>query len=223
MNNKDIIKQLESIDFPEINMPDRQQQLRVALLKKHNKKLLFSDFFEDLSFIIMNKKFTFAKVLVLAVAVVSLSFIGLKEIPKVEAKQIAQNSYNAVASLSTEQLESLKKQIGMMSDPAGLLEEAKNAKDLTTLTYEQLIAENPSISELEGISISSNNKDDKVVNISLKDAKILKFTNKEGSEVLVAISPTSNLPVFIAISDSSFKILVKPISNTTIEGTVEQK
>jgi len=223
MNNKDIIKQLENIDFPEINMPNRQQQLRMALLKKNNKKLLFSDFFEDLSFIIMNKKLTFAKVLVLAVAVVSLSFMGLKGVPQAEAKQIAQNSYNAVASLSTEQLESLKKQVGTMSDPAGLLEEAKNASDLTTLTYDQLIAEDPNIADLGTISISSSNTTGGSITASLKNAKILKFTNKEGNEVLVAISSASNLPIFISISNPSVKILIKPISDTINEGEVELK
>ncbi len=111
------------------------------------------------------------------IAVVSFIFKGAT--PQASAQEIAQRSYNTVASLSAEEQEALKHTISI--DARDLLEEALGAKDLKMLTYDEFASQYPPVPpDPEG---------------KLHTLMFLQFTHSNGQTVILGIDQ-DNLPAF---------------------------
>lgn len=102
----------------------------------------------------------------------------------VHAKELAQKTYQAVSKLPAEQQTKVSNTLGFDSRTA--LQEAYNAKDLKSLTYEEFATKShPLPPDPDG---------------KLKKLKFLEYTNKDGANIIIGIDPSTNLPLFGSIS-----------------------
>jgi hypothetical protein len=122
---------------------------------------------------------------ILAVAIaLGLAFLPLGTRP-VQAAALAKKSSQAIANLSPEQQGALAGKL-KITGPADILEQAKKAKDLKVLTYEQFMAQQLLPTGAPGPDPHS--------------LTFLQFTDTDGATVTLGINPDSNLPDMIISS-----------------------
>ncbi len=109
------------------------------------------------------------------------------------AAELAQKSSQAVSRLAPEQQGELKNKL-QVGDPRELLERAKNAKDLKVLTYDELAAQYPG---LFAPPPSEGKAPD------LRGMKFLRFTDADGSTVVLGIDANNDLPAFVTVSNTA--------------------
>jgi lipoprotein-anchoring transpeptidase ErfK/SrfK len=103
------------------------------------------------------------------------------------AQNLAKQSAKAVAKLSPTEKQQLSQKGAY--NPEGNLQEAQSAKDLQTLTYDQIKNQLPPSHPQQTSGHSSGNGAD------LSTLKYLKYTNSQGITVILGINK-DNLPVF---------------------------
>jgi len=174
MNKDDLIKKLENLDLPEIELQSHQRRLKMALLNSGYWKG------ERTTMALLKKQIVpVSGIIAIAAIIVVFSFIFKGAMPQVSAQEIAQKSYNTVASLSQEQQIELKQT--MKIDARDLLEEALNAKDLKVLTYDEFASQYPPVPpDPEG---------------KLHTLMFLQFTRSNGQTIILGIDQ-NYLPVF---------------------------
>jgi hypothetical protein len=207
-------KNLEALETPAPDTKQHQVLLKKALLTSSywDKKSSFREFFlkggEEITTM---KKFLSVGIIV-TVMIVATLFIVFSPLSlennntqRVYAEQIAQASSQAVSNLTPSQLQALKQKLP--ADPDELLQEAKNAKDLQMLTYDQFISEygNAQLST-GGMIISANGHIIPTMlpqitgaptpeTLDRHNLKFLQFTDANGDKVVMGINQ-SDLPVF---------------------------
>jgi hypothetical protein len=101
------------------------------------------------------------------------------------AAEVAQKSYQAVSALTQEQQVALSGTL-QVGDPVDILEKAKNAKDLKSLTYDEFASQFPAP------------EDGKLPDV--RNLTFLQFTDENGGTVVLGIHPDTHLPEFITVS-----------------------
>jgi hypothetical protein len=195
---------LENIKITEIAMQQHHAELRRALLtsaywqEKQTQRFLFWKGGEEI--MKKNKLVTASVALGVTVVILSASFVLLPKNAKMAyAEEVAQKSYQAVASLNPKDQEALKQKVHM--DPTELLQEAKNAKDLKSLSYDQFASQYPQIKM--GFSTQGPKDGNSVPpeisgtpdTMDMHNFKFLAFTDTQGRNVILGIDQ-NNLPVF---------------------------
>jgi hypothetical protein len=187
MNKDDLIKKLENLDIPEVELQSHRRRLKMALLNSGYWK-------GETTMSLLKKAVPVGGIVAIAAIIVVFSFIFKGTTPQADAQQIAQKSYQAVSSLTPEQQGKLKHSIGIgfgtgigygtPIDVRDLLQEAQNAKDLEVLTYEEFASQCPVPPDPEG---------------KLRNLKFLQFTNADGLKVILGLDQ-NNLPAFTLAS-----------------------
>ena len=173
MNTDDLIKKLENLDFPKVELPSHQRRLKMALLNSGYYKG------ETTMSVLQKRIVPVGGVIAIAAIIVVFSFVFRSATPPVSAQAIAQKSYSKVASLSPEQQETLKRTTGRL-DTYDLLEEALSAEDLKVLTYEEFASQCPVPPDPDG---------------KLDTLMFLQFTHSNGLTVILGIDQ-DYLPAF---------------------------
>lgn len=215
------ITDLENIKIQPIDMQHHRTELRKALLTSSywNKRTSLKDFLVKGGEDIMQKnKFISVGIAISAMTVVLIIVIGLmsKNTTTAYAEQLAQKSFQAVSNLTPGQLQALKQKLPI--DPSELLQEAKNAKDLKTLTYDQFVSQYPHIKM--GLHTGGGNAMYGPIpsdlgtpeTIDMHNFKFLQFTDSKGNNVVLGIDK-GNLPVFMfgtGKDGSSFGVVHRP-------------
>ena len=175
MNKDDLIKKLESLDLPEIELQNHRRRLKTALLN--------SGYWKGESTImsLLKKQIVpVSGIIAIAAIIIVFSFVFKSATLPVSAQEIAQKSYNKVTNLSPEQEEELNKTTGAL-DARDLLEEALSAEDLKVLTYDEFAGQYPPAPpDPEG---------------KLHTLTFLKFTHSNGMTVILGIDQNF-LPAF---------------------------
>jgi len=173
MNTDDLIKKLENLDLPEVEIQSYRHRLKMALLNSGCWK-------GETTMSLLRKRIVpVGGIIAITAIIVAFSFVFKSATPPVSAKGIAQKSYNKVASLSPEQQESLKRTTGRL-DTYDLLEEALSAEDLKVLTYEEFASQCPVPPDPDG---------------KLHTLMFLRFTHSNGLIVILGIDH-HYMPVF---------------------------
>lgn len=213
MNKDDLIKKLENLDLPEVELPSHQRRLKMALLS--------SGYWKEKNAMSLLKKFApIGAVAVIALlVVVGASYFKNPSSQVAYAKEIAQKSYQTIVNLPADQQAKISASLGM--DSRTILQEAYNAKDLQALTYDEFAGqeEGPLPPDPDG---------------KLRTLKFLRFTNADGQIITLGIDQNSNLPMFVtgknanpagASGEKSFQTSTrtdKGLVNCTIENGVEK-
>ncbi|MFZ2146581.1 MAG: hypothetical protein WAV28_05110 [Sedimentisphaerales bacterium] len=174
MNKDDLIKKLENLDLPEVELQSHQRRLKMALLNSGYWK-------GETTMSLLKKAVPVGGIVTIATIIVVFIFTFKGATPQASAQEIAQKSYKTVASLSQEQQGALKQE--MHIDVLTILQEAQNAKDLRALTYDQVVSEYPENAKL----------------IDSRNVKFLEFTNADGLKILLGLDQ-NNLPAFTLAS-----------------------
>ena len=175
MDRDDLIKELENLDLPEVELPSHQRRLKMALLKSGYWKG------ERTTMSLLKKQIVPVGGIVAIIAIIAVvSFVFKSATPQAFAQEIARKSYQAVSSLTAEQQEALKKTTGAL-DARNLLEEALSAEDLKVLTYDEFASQYPPVPpDPQG---------------KLHTLTFLQFTHSNGMTVVLGIDQ-DNLPAF---------------------------
>jgi hypothetical protein len=174
MNKDDLIKKLENLDLPEVELASHQRRLKMALLNSGCWKG------ETTTMSLLKKQIVpVSGIIAIAATIVVLSFTFKGATPQASAQEIAQKSYKAVSSLTSEQQGALNKTTGAL-DARNLLEEALSAEDLKVLTYDEFVDQYPPPPDPDG---------------KLSTLKFLQFTHSNGMKVVLGIDQ-DNLPAF---------------------------
>lgn len=196
-------KTLEAMEVPATDMTQHQIRLRNALLTSSHwdKKPRFRELFlkggEEITTM---KKFLsvgiIAIVMIVATLFIAFSPLSHNNTQQAYAEQLAQESSQAVSNLTPSQLQALKQKLSVDTDLGELLQEAKNAKDLKTLTYDQFTSEYPQKGMLSntGGSLPSGAPSPEVMD--MHNLKFLQFTDANGDKVVLGINQ-SDLPIFV--------------------------
>jgi hypothetical protein len=211
MNKEDLIKKLEHLDLPEVELHGHQRRLRMALLNSGYWK-------GGITNMSLFKKVVPAGAIIAAVTIVMavvLSINGAAE--QVSAQEIAQKSYQAISVLTDVEQDSLKKELHTVDGLDELLDEALNAEDLTILTYDEFVSqcsdvvppflpcEEPAdmqslnVVAYEGSVSQAMESMDSPIEESMQNMGFIKFTDSDGITNIIGIDGDSNLPV-LAIS-----------------------
>lgn len=190
-------KNLEKLSVPAITTKQHQQRLRKALLVSTHwdKKTNIIDRILKGGEEMTKTRKIFTSGIMLGVLVIATQFVAFSPLAKnngqtAYAEQIAQQSYLAVTSLSSSQQAALRDKFRI--DANALLQEAKTAKDLKILTYEQFVSENPQIAQMPTPS-------DGIKRPDLTSAQFLQFTDKNGEMVTMGVAAQNDLPVFVTV------------------------
>lgn len=205
-------RNLEELKVPAPDINQHQMSLRKALLSSSHwdKKTRFNNFlWKGGEEIITMKRFLsvgiIALVMIVAMLFIVYSPLSQNNTQRAYAEQIAQASVQAVSNLTPSQLQTLKQKLP--ADPDELLQEAKNAKDLQTLTYDQFISEYGNIRlGTGGMTISTNGHITPPVlpqitgapspeTLDMHNLKFLQFTDANGDKVVMGINQ-NDLPIF---------------------------
>ena len=195
---------INNIKINTIDMKKHREMLRRALLtssyweRKQTQSLFWKGGEE-----IMKRHKLLTSGIVIGVTVAALAS-GVILLPKnaktAYAEQLAQQSYQAVSNLSSEQQAQLKEKVHM--DPSELLQEAKKAKDLKTLTYDEFIKENSMVKMNFSTDGRKNVGYGQVAptlgqpeKMDLQNLTFLQFTDSTENKVTLGIDK-NNLPVF---------------------------
>jgi hypothetical protein len=176
--------ELESIKVKPIDMQHHREELRKALLtspyweRKQRSKFLFLKGGEE---IMKKHKFATMGAALGMFALVAVSIFTLMPKDVAQAKEIAQQSYQAVAALPADQKDVLTQKLS--SSPEDVLSEAKNAKDLKKLSYEEAINAYPMLKDGPPGE-----------EVKLQDITFLQYTSPDGQIVLLGIDK-NNLPI----------------------------
>ncbi|HSW87784.1 MAG TPA: hypothetical protein VLG12_01335 [Candidatus Saccharimonadales bacterium] len=196
---------LENINVKQIDMPRHRTELRRTLLtspyweRKQIQKFLFWKGGEE---IVRNKFVTAGAVLGVTVVILAASFVFLPKNAKMAyAEEVAQKSYQAVSSLNPDDKEALKQKVHM--DPTQLLQEAKSARDLKSLTYDEFVRQYPQIkmsfSTNDPVATDPNSTPPEISGtpdaMDMHNLTFLAFTDTDGRSVVLGIDK-NNLPVF---------------------------
>ena len=174
MNKDDLIKKLENLDLPEVELQSHQRLLKMALLN--------SGYWKGAKTMFLLKKAVPVGGIVAIIAIITVfGFIFKDATPQASAQQIAQKSYQAVSSLTTEQQEVLRKTTGVL-DARNLLEEALSSEDLRVLTYDEFASQYPP---------PPPDPDGKLHTLTF-----LQFTHSNGQTVILGIDQ-NDLPAFV--------------------------
>ena len=189
-NTNDIIKKLNNLDFPQVELKNHNHNLKLALLARHNR---FNSGYSNIINNLMSKKFAPVGATVLVAIVAVISIISLTGNPSpVSAREIAEKSFQVVANLSPEDKVNLKIKTGL---DQFTLEEAKKAEDLKVLTYDEFINNYPQLDDDINIMFSSTSNK----NGALENLTFLQYTKNSDSQVkqiVLAINTENDLPVF---------------------------
>ncbi len=186
MNPKANDVDLEALQVQPIEMPQHRAVLRRALLasphwQNHPGDPLY--FWKRIKSMQKRTLFTAGAAVSLLAIVLALVFTFLPQGTRpVQAAVVAQKSYQAVAGLSSEQRGALAGKLKIIS-PAELLQQAKAAKDLKTLSYEQFASQAPLPEAGKGPD--------------LRSLVYLQFTDSDGATVTLGIDPATNLPELV--------------------------
>jgi hypothetical protein len=222
------LQDLENIKVQQIDMHHHRLELRQTLLslpqwnKKSTKRFLFWKGGEEL---MRKRKFASFGIAVSVIAlVVVTTFVYLpKNTTTAYAEQVAQKSFETVSGLTPEQQQVLKEKVHM--DPSQLLREAKSAKDLKTLTYDQFFKQYPMVK----MSFSTNGPMTDDPNgtpdtMDMHNLTFLQFTDANDQKVVLGIDK-DNLPVFSFIQgkdgDTGFSVQGKGKGNGPMTGSVK--
>lgn len=190
-NTNDIIKKLNQLDLPQVGLNDHKRNLRLALLARHSR--FNSGYFKTNNLMFNTKKFTPFGVIALIAIVAVVGIISLTGNPSsVSAKEIAEKSFQVVANLSPEDKTALKIKTGL---DQFTLEEAKQADDLKTLTYNELIDNYPQLNNNINVMFPADSKKNDV----LEHLTFLQYTKKfddQIKKIILAINSENDLPVF---------------------------
>ena len=214
MKREEFIKKLEELSYPEIEPTSHKRRLKMALLSSGNfEKRSFNGFFplnKYLKELLMPKRRlafigAISGVVVVAVVAVAVLF-SLNSTPVNAAQQIADKSYQTVANLTPDQQAALNARMAHINAEAGdmlkALQEAKNAKDLKVLTYDQLVSQDP-----QAIPPGENASD-------MNNVKFLQFTDPHGQKIVLGIDQY-NLPVLMSSAvhgGNNYQVLPMPAS-----------
>lgn len=173
MNKDDLIKKLEHLDLPNVEISSHQRRLKMALLN--------SGYWKEKNTMPLLKKFAPIGVIAAIAIVAIISVVSLTGQPsQASAQEIAKKSYQTVANLSVDQQAKISSSLGM--DSRTILQEAYNAKDLKSMSYADFASS-------EGqLPLDPDGK--------LKTLKFLQFTKDDGQVITLGIDSASNLPVF---------------------------
>jgi hypothetical protein len=184
---------LRNTSIPNLAMKHHKAYLRRALLTS-----AYWDRKQDVQFLFwkggekeMQKRRFLAITISAFMVVLALTVVLMpKNTQKAYAEQIAQESFNAITSLNTEELKNLKEKVKL--DSKDILEKAKRAKDLKYLTYDEYVKAHPEFAHMPTPpSMDGHEAPD------IKNAQFLEFTDTDGAKVTIAIDPNNDLPFFI--------------------------
>lgn len=196
-------KHLEHMQIPTLTVKKFASQLEKELMSASswNKKSNFRDFLwkGGENIMIQHKIITSGIAFgVMAIVIAGGIFLLPNNTKTAYAEQIAQQSYHALSHLSPDKLQDLKQRLPV--DPNDLLSEAKNAKDLQTITYDQFVKYTPQIKMRVGM-VSGKGEGDQLPplgtpeTMDMHNYKFLQFTDPNGYKVILGIDE-NNLPVF---------------------------
>jgi hypothetical protein len=175
MNKEDLIKKLDNLDLPEIELQNHRRRLKMALLNSgywKGERTIMS--------LLKKQIVPFSGFIAIVAIIIVFSIVFKSATLPVSAQELAQKSYDKVASLSPEQQEALKKTTGAL-DARDLLEEALSAEDLKVLTYDEFASQYPPVPpDQEG---------------KLRTLMFLRFTHSNGLTVILGID-RNFLPAF---------------------------
>lgn len=176
MNKNDLIKKLENLDLPEVELPSHQRRLKMALLNSGYFKKQFT-----MSTLL--RKFTLPVGAVALVAIIAVGVISFTGQPsQASAQEIAKKTYQTVVNLPADQQAKVSGTLGFDSRTA--LQEAMNAKDLKAFTYDEFAGSAPLPPDPDG---------------KLHTLKFLQYTNADGASVILGIDE-NDLPVFGSVA-----------------------
>lgn len=201
MNRDNVIKKLEMIDLPEVELSGHQRRLKFALLN--------SDCFKkQISMSLFEKLVPVSLMTAVVLGVMVFSVIGTPS--QVSASELAQKSFTAVSNLTPEMQAELTGKTGGVNAP--ILGEAKNAKDLEFITYEQFAASQP-------IDPTTIFPDVPGFGEKLRTLKFIRFTDSSGAKNIIGINEKSGLPVFGMVSASAMPVSANPQAVQVITGS----
>ncbi len=186
----------EDIEVQPIDMQHHRMELRRTLLASPHWRKPHRGLFSKGEGT-MRKRIFVAAGVALSLAALVLVF-GLVFMPTstntAYAAELAQRSYQAVTTLSPDQQGELEQRL-QIDDPKALLQEAKNAKDLKVLTYDEFISQHPVPPDASTSSVGKGP--------DLRSLTFLQFTDKNGSKVVLGIDKNTNLPAIVSVSHTA--------------------
>jgi hypothetical protein len=188
---------IENIHIKPIIMPHHQRALRENLLTashwKSQKKEMFL-FWKGGEEIMKKKKFATIGIALCSIAfAVLFTYIVLPNNTKTAyAEQVAEKTFETFVSLPEDKKQALQKKFS--ADAKELLQQAKTAKDLKMLTYEEFADEFP-------LPPAPDKEGEK----KLQSLQFLQFTDKDGGTVVLGIDKDSNLPLLVQVKKIEVK------------------
>lgn len=235
-NEKDTARKLELLDLPEVEMPLHKNCLKQALLFSDSGNAWRPHFFSEMvrrtSSISVGKKIVSLGSVIAVVTVGVVGYVGYQGLsgstPQAQARVVAEQSITRLGNsnnLSAVE-RAMMNQVGGPENLKKLLESAKNAKDLTVLTYDEFVSQPPQY------LLSAQ---DPVISAEIRGGKFLEFTGTDGSKVTIGLGGESNLPFWwksdgsrsssggavggITVSRPGVPTHVKATGGTTITGS----
>lgn len=207
MKTNDVPKFLEDLDLPNIGMPVHQRRLRHALLVYgQNQQTIRTPFWVTFKNLIgrdiKSRRVTLigSGAAVAIVAVLGLSLLSSQNTPYARAEGLVNRSIKTMELAPPETRARFTKDFGR--DPLELLEKAKQAKDLATLTRVELEAE---LLERYGIGEAFISDADGKNLRRVTASKGLRYTDPSGNIVLLGLDDNDAL-ILAAAPASVFKI-----------------
>lgn len=201
MNRDNVIKKLEDLDVPEVILSGHQHRLKFALLSS-------GCFKKQISMSLFKKLVPVSLMTAVVLGVIVFSVGGTSS--RVSASELALKSYTAVSSLTPEMQAELTGKTGGVN--ARILGEAKNAKDLELMTYEQFAASQP-------VDPATLFPDVPGFGEKLHTLKFIRFTDSSGTKNIIGIDEKSGLPVFGTISVSAIPVSANSQAGQVVTGS----
>lgn len=193
---------LQDLAVPTASMKQHQVQLKQALLaasrpdNTSNIKDGWRNFMSRKKFVLSGATLAF-----IALAVVAFSLFGTNS-PAASAEQLTRRGITTVSRLSPNQQQDLNLRIH--GNAKTDLETAMHAKDLTTLTYDEFLKQNPNMGMGTGSFPDTAPPKGKPSQIDPHSLKYLRYTDAEGATHILGVD-NSGLPALEMVYRNSDK------------------
>jgi hypothetical protein len=203
MKKEELEKKLEGLDYPDIELPNHQRRLKMALLSsgRFAKRSFinfppFADYVKEAS---MFKKVLMsagAVALVAVLVVVGLTITTFKDSSQAQAQELVGKAISKVDGLSPDERQAVEQKVQV--DLNRMLHDAKIAKDLAIVDRNTL--------DQEIIALNSSNSPvvspDSILKKAIPDSKnlvtILRFTDRYGQKVTLGMD-ANNIPLWCMV------------------------
>ena len=175
MKKEQLLKELDNLDLPEVEISGHRHRLKMALLDSGcwNKKTIMSK----------TKRFIPAGILaVVALVAVIADMNG--SLSSVSAEELAKKSYQTVAELPADRQEELRRTFG--DDVFDNLEGAGKAEDLKMFSFDEYVSEYDLPAEAAE---------------NLRNMEFLQYQEADGRKVVIGVDRDNSLVGFMATTD----------------------